>query len=78
MDGVALQNPYKVHEMERWKNKMQQEANKMIESSVTNKYQHKAMSFYSELVSDGNLSSEIKEKVKQAVQKHFKLNQTII
>lgn len=77
VSGVALQNPHKVLELEKWKT-MVQESNKKIESSVSNKYQSKAMSFYSELISDENLSVEVKEKLKQAVQKHFQLNQTII
>lgn len=77
VNGVALQNPHKVLELEKWKS-MMHESNKKIESSVTNKYQNKAMSFYSELISDEEFGEEMKEKLKQAVQKHFQLNQTII
>ncbi|XP_062702627.1 uncharacterized protein LOC134285589 [Aedes albopictus] len=76
-NGVVLHNPHKVYEMEKWKT-MLQDNRRNIEASVTNKYQNKAMSFYSELISDESVSCEMKEKVKQAVQKHFELKQTII
>lgn len=72
-----MHNPHKVYEMEKWKT-MLQDNRRNIEASVTNKYQNKAMSFYSELISDESVSCEMKEKVKQAVQKHFELKQTII
>lgn len=76
-NGVALHNPHKVHELEKWKS-MMQETNQKVESSVKSKYQNKAMSFYSELITEESLSAEMKEKLKQAVQKHFQLSQTII
>lgn len=77
VNGVGLNNPHKVPEVEKWKS-MMQDTSRKIEASVTNKYQNKAMSFYTEFISDESFSCESKEKVKEVVQKHFQLNQTII
>lgn len=76
-NGVGLENPFKVDEKERW-NRIIEEANRKADLSTKDKYQAAAMSFYSELIEEDNMSDNMREKLKQAARKYFELNQAIV
>lgn len=76
-NGVALNNPYKVAEKEKWE-RITQEAKRNAEEAASRDMKTAIMSFYADFLTEIGTAEDVKRKFKSCTQKHFNLTNSVV